>query len=95
MVRPQYPSTYDEISLPLVEGIMEVSVGIDDVWKVGDLVDWLTDGCFWTGRLTQVFNDGNAEVRLYWTVELYLRYKLIFCNIKISKKHDHETFKIQ
>ncbi|KAK1379890.1 Agenet domain-containing protein [Heracleum sosnowskyi] len=25
---------------------------------------WLTDGCFWTGRLTQVFNDGNAEVTL-------------------------------
>ncbi|KAL8104960.1 uncharacterized protein LOC141678126 [Apium graveolens] len=64
MVRPQYPCTYDEINLPPVDGITKVNVGTDDVWKVGDLVDWLTDGCFWTGRLTQVFNDGNAEVTL-------------------------------
>lgn len=64
MVRPQYPCTYDEINLPLVEGITKLSVETDDVWKVGDLVDWLTDGCFWTGRLTQIFNDGNAEVTL-------------------------------
>ncbi|KAL1833583.1 hypothetical protein ACET3Z_003234 [Daucus carota] len=44
----------------LRRGITEVSIGTDDVWKVGDLVDWLTDGCFWTERLTEVFNDGNA-----------------------------------
>lgn len=64
IVRPQYPCTYDEISLPHVQGIAEVTVSIDDVWKVGDLVDWWTDGCFWTGRLTQVLNDGKAEITL-------------------------------
>ena len=64
MVRPQYPRTCEEINLPLVKGITEVSIGTDDVWKVGDLVDWLTDGFFLTGRLTEVFNDGNVVVRL-------------------------------
>ena len=64
MVRPQYPRTCEEINLPLVKGITEVSIGTDDVWKVGDMVDWLTDGCFWTGRLTEVLNDGKAVVRL-------------------------------
>ncbi|KAL1806456.1 hypothetical protein ACET3Z_029524 [Daucus carota] len=64
MVRPQYPRTCEEINLPLVKGITEVSIGTDDVWKVGDMVDWLTDGCFWTGRLTEVLNDGKAVVTL-------------------------------
>ncbi|KAL9410799.1 hypothetical protein AB3S75_044554 [Citrus x aurantiifolia] len=31
---------------------------------VGDLVDWWTDNCYWTGRLTEIVGDGKARIEL-------------------------------
>ncbi|XP_028055205.1 uncharacterized protein LOC114259392 isoform X5 [Camellia sinensis] len=34
------------------------------VWKVGDLVDWFTDGCYWSGRVTQILDNDKVEIEL-------------------------------
>ena len=62
MVRPCFPSVYRESQMPDVNTISEVVVIVNDVWKVGDLVDWWTDNCFWSGRITEKL--GNEKVKV-------------------------------
>ncbi|KAF2290221.1 hypothetical protein GH714_004157 [Hevea brasiliensis] len=54
MLRPQFPPIYRESEMPNISTISEVVVIRNDVWKVGDLVDWLSDSCYWSGRLIEV-----------------------------------------
>ncbi|XP_024035901.1 uncharacterized protein LOC18032183 isoform X2 [Citrus clementina] len=61
MVRPSFPPIFCESQMPDVNNITEVVVIVNDVWKVGDLVDWWTDNCYWTGRLTEILGDGKAR----------------------------------
>ncbi|XP_062108152.1 uncharacterized protein LOC133819029 isoform X2 [Humulus lupulus] len=51
MLRPPFPTVYRESQMPNVNNISEVSVVFKDVRKVGDLVDWFTDSCYWSGRI--------------------------------------------
>ncbi|XWS13804.1 hypothetical protein CRYUN_Cryun36dG0069900 [Craigia yunnanensis] len=62
MVRPCFPSVYRESRKPDVNTISEVIVIVNDAWKVGDLVDWWTDNCFWSGRITEKL--GNEKVKI-------------------------------
>lgn len=62
MVRPSFPPIFRESQMPDVNNIAEVVVIVNDAWKVGDLVDWWTDNCFWTARLTEILGDGKARV---------------------------------
>ncbi|XP_042060006.1 uncharacterized protein LOC121804505 isoform X3 [Salvia splendens] len=64
MLRPQYPPIYNEKQMPHVSEISEVSVIVCDSWKVGDLVDFFHTGCYWCGRITQIFDDEKAEIEL-------------------------------
>ncbi|GAB4843221.1 hypothetical protein Ancab_013188 [Ancistrocladus abbreviatus] len=64
MVRPHYPRIYTESEMPDVNTLSEVIVVTDRVWKVGDLVDWFTDGCFWSGRVTDIINENMVKVEL-------------------------------
>ncbi|KAK8629756.1 hypothetical protein V6N13_078585 [Hibiscus sabdariffa] len=64
MVRPCFPSVYREHQMPNVNIISETIVLVNDFWKVGDLVDWWTDNCFWTGRITEKLDDENVKVEL-------------------------------
>ncbi|XP_039056873.1 uncharacterized protein LOC120199986 [Hibiscus syriacus] len=64
MVRPCFPSVYREHQMPNVHIISDTVVIANDVWKVGDLVDWWTDNCFWTRRITEKFDDENVKVEL-------------------------------
>ncbi|KAH9682186.1 Agenet domain-containing protein [Citrus sinensis] len=64
MVRPSFPPIFCESQMPDVNNITEVVVIVNDVWKVGDLVDWWTDNCYWTGRLTEILGDGKARIEL-------------------------------
>ncbi|XP_057959326.1 uncharacterized protein LOC131151881 [Malania oleifera] len=64
MVRPSFPKIYRESQLPDINAISEVVVIVNDAWKVGDLVDWWTDGCFWCGRISQILDDGKVQVEL-------------------------------
>ncbi|GMH08511.1 hypothetical protein Nepgr_010351 [Nepenthes gracilis] len=64
MVRPHYPVIYRESEMPDVGTISEVIVVTDCAWKVGDLVDWFTDGCFWSGRVTEIVDDNMVKIEL-------------------------------
>ncbi|XVE81778.1 hypothetical protein DITRI_Ditri15bG0093300 [Diplodiscus trichospermus] len=64
MVRPQFPSLYRESQMPDVNTILEEVVIVNDVWKVGDLVDWWTDNCFWSGRITEKLGDEKFKIEL-------------------------------
>lgn len=79
-MRPQYPCRYNEIQIPAVgmiteatvDRITEVTISVDDLWKVGDLVDWWTDSCYWSGSLTQLLGNGKAKVILLSNVLLFV-----------------------
>ncbi|KAL8517829.1 hypothetical protein ACS0TY_009223 [Phlomoides rotata] len=64
MVRPQYPPIYNEKQMPNASEFSEVAVIVDNSWKVGDLVDWWSDGCYWCGNITQLLGDDKAQVEL-------------------------------
>uniref|UniRef100_A0A5B6YYU9 Agenet domain-containing protein n=1 Tax=Davidia involucrata TaxID=16924 RepID=A0A5B6YYU9_DAVIN len=64
MVRPQYPPICHEKQMPRVNTNSEVTVIVDGVWKVGDLVDWWTDGCYWSGRVTQILGNNKVQIEL-------------------------------
>ncbi|XP_030456765.1 uncharacterized protein LOC115677697 isoform X1 [Syzygium oleosum] len=65
MVRPRFPSVYHRSEMPNVRSISEVAVTVDDDWKVGDMVDWWTDGCYWSGRVTKVLADKKFQIELH------------------------------
>lgn len=62
MVRPCFPPIHRQSQLP--ETISEVVVVVNDVWKVGDLVDWWSDDCYWSGRLTKALENDKFKVLL-------------------------------
>ncbi|KAL2469767.1 Agenet domain-containing protein [Abeliophyllum distichum] len=63
MVRPPYPPIYRESQMPHASDISEVAVIVKDAWKVGDLVDWLTDDCYWSGRIKQLVGHDKAMIK--------------------------------
>ncbi|KAI3964665.1 hypothetical protein MKX01_020482, partial [Papaver californicum] len=46
MLRPNYPQIYHRNQTPDTCDISEMIAIVDGTWKVGDMVDWLTDGCY-------------------------------------------------
>ncbi|PSS15964.1 DUF724 domain-containing protein [Actinidia chinensis var. chinensis] len=64
MLRPQYPPICHESQLPPGNTISEVTVLNNGVWKVGDLVDWLTDGCYWSGRVIKILGNDKVQIEL-------------------------------
>ncbi|XP_057771372.1 uncharacterized protein LOC130991282 isoform X2 [Salvia miltiorrhiza] len=64
MVRPPYPPIYNEKQMPRVGEITEVTVIGGDLWRVGDLVDWWTSDSYWSGRITQLLGDDEAQIDL-------------------------------
>lgn len=64
MVRPSYPPMFYESQMPDISVISEVTVIVDGVWKVGDLVDWWTDGCYWSATVTQILGKDKVQIVL-------------------------------
>ncbi|GKU85814.1 hypothetical protein SLEP1_g434 [Rubroshorea leprosula] len=64
MVRPPFPKVYHASQLPDIKTISELIVVVNDVWKVGDSVDWFTDGCFWCGRIKEMLGKEMARIEL-------------------------------
>ncbi|XP_038875673.1 uncharacterized protein LOC120068068 isoform X2 [Benincasa hispida] len=66
MVRPQFPQVYRENQLSDVStnSELEVTVVVNDVWKVGDLVDWWKDNCYWSGKIIAILGDEEVKIEL-------------------------------
>ncbi|EPS62475.1 hypothetical protein M569_12316, partial [Genlisea aurea] len=56
MIRPHYPPIFNAKQVPDVSSIREATVVFDDAWKIGDLVDWWTTGCYWSGTIVQILS---------------------------------------
>lgn len=73
MIRPSYPPMYHENEVPCLSDISEVAVIVNDAWKVGDLVEWWTNDCYWSGRIKQLVGDDKAMVIIFnWFLLLHL-----------------------
>ncbi|KAB1219130.1 hypothetical protein CJ030_MR3G008403 [Morella rubra] len=64
MVRPHFPPIYHESQMPDVNTISEVVVIVCDAWKVGNMVDWWADGCYWSARVTELLGDEKLMIEL-------------------------------
>lgn len=64
MVRPTFPKVYHSSNIPDVKAIFETIVVVKDAWKVGDMVDWLKDGCYWCGSITEVLEKEHVQLEL-------------------------------
>ncbi|XP_071700983.1 uncharacterized protein [Rutidosis leptorrhynchoides] len=63
MVQPRYPLTYKKDEMPDANSISEVCVVFDGTFKVGDKVDWNTDGVYWSARVVEVLSDDKVKIR--------------------------------
>lgn len=64
MLRPSYPSIHSGNEISNESSVPEVRVIIQGKWKVGDLVDWWSSGCFWSGKLTKLVGNAQAVIEL-------------------------------
>lgn len=82
MLRPQYPQMYRKSEIPPVNSLSREFVVIDGTWKVGDLVDWFTDGCYWSAKVIKVFSDDDkVQVRTRFILRIMFFYYYYFCFI--------------
>ncbi|PIA36504.1 hypothetical protein AQUCO_03400419v1 [Aquilegia coerulea] len=65
MVRPSFPSIYRESQMQDTRATSDVIAIVDDVWKVGDLVDWWFDSCYWCGRITHLLGEDKVMIKLH------------------------------
>ncbi|WVZ96191.1 hypothetical protein U9M48_041860 [Paspalum notatum var. saurae] len=64
MIRPSFPQWYyghEDIEQFPVSGVTTI---VDETWKVGDLVDWLNEGCYWSGKITKLLNKDMVNLEL-------------------------------
>ncbi|KAH0937851.1 hypothetical protein HID58_005312 [Brassica napus] len=59
MVRPSYPSVH---KIEADQKPLDVARGS---WKVGDLVDWHKDDCYWSGTVVALKKNEPLQVELY------------------------------
>lgn len=64
MVRPSFPPCFRESERPDLYPASDIVAIVEDDWEVGDLVDWWSDGCFWSGRVTQLLGNDKVQVEL-------------------------------
>ncbi|XP_057751358.1 uncharacterized protein LOC130969588 isoform X3 [Arachis stenosperma] len=62
MVRPSFPTIYRESEKPDISAISGVIIIVDNTWKVGDLVDWWKDDCYWSGRVTKILRNDQIDL---------------------------------
>jgi len=64
MIRPSFPKWYFVHEVPEQLPNSDVTAIVDETWKIGDLVDWLTEGCYWSATITKLLNEDLVEVEL-------------------------------
>ncbi|XP_020533259.1 uncharacterized protein LOC105629694 isoform X2 [Jatropha curcas] len=65
VLRPSFPPVYRESQLPDITASSDVVVIVNDAWKVGDLVDWWSDDCYWSGRISEKIGNEKFRIKLF------------------------------
>lgn len=74
MVRPAFPFFLCESEEPL-EAPSNVLVAVHEMWKVGHLVDYLCDDCYWSATIVELLGENNFLV----SFSLLLYFTFLFC----------------
>ncbi|MCL7038509.1 hypothetical protein MKW94_022173 [Papaver nudicaule] len=64
MLRPSYPQIYHQNQIPDAGDISEIIAIVDGTWKVGDMVDWFKDDCYWSACITNVQDEENIQIQI-------------------------------
>lgn len=64
MVRPPFPPFFRKSQPPKFCPTSDVIAITNDTWKVGDLVDWWYDSCYWSGRVSELLKDDHIKVNV-------------------------------
>ncbi|XP_009418052.2 uncharacterized protein LOC103998333 isoform X1 [Musa acuminata AAA Group] len=64
MVRPPFPPFFRKSQPPKFCPTSDVIAITNDSWKVGDLVDWWYDSCYWSGRVSELLKDDHIKIDL-------------------------------
>ncbi|CAD6272999.1 unnamed protein product [Miscanthus lutarioriparius] len=64
MIRPSFPKWYFVHEVPEQLPNSDVTAIVDETWQIGDLVDWLNEGCYWSATITKLLNEDLVEVEL-------------------------------
>lgn len=93
MIRPPMPLTLDEIEYQQWKEPGLVVVFNKD-YRVGDIVDWWHDSCFWTGRILSMNAANKVQVRELTTAtwDDVLCNCLEFCDLYSWINAEYDTF---
>ncbi|GJM94545.1 hypothetical protein PR202_ga11200 [Eleusine coracana subsp. coracana] len=64
MIRPPFPQWHWKDQVPEQLPNNDVIGIVNETWKIGDMVDWLSEGCYWSGRITKLPTENMVEVEL-------------------------------
>ncbi|CAL5097054.1 unnamed protein product [Urochloa decumbens] len=64
MIRPCFPQWYYGHEVPGQFPDSDVTTIVDEAWKVGDLVDWFNQGCYWSVTIIKFLDEDMVEVKL-------------------------------
>ncbi|TVU17911.1 hypothetical protein EJB05_33973 [Eragrostis curvula] len=64
MIRPSFPQWHWKDQVPEELPDNDIIATVDETWKIGDLVDWFSQDCYWSGKITKLFSEKMVEVEL-------------------------------
>jgi hypothetical protein len=65
MLRPSFPHWCWDDNIPEHGQKMDDVAVVSFPWKVGDLVDWWYNCCFWTGKIIELLGDDKVKVSTF------------------------------
>lgn len=64
MLRPCFPRFSRECEVADTQNHSALVAIVHNEWEVGNLVDWWSDGCFWSGRIGAILDNNKVRVDL-------------------------------
>ncbi|GJN36105.1 hypothetical protein PR202_gb24941 [Eleusine coracana subsp. coracana] len=78
MIRPSFPQWHREDKVPEQLPNNDVIAIVHETWKVGDKVDWCSEGCYWSGIITMfVKSDVVTSPSQHYIITEYTRIFLL------------------
>ncbi|PWZ04398.1 hypothetical protein Zm00014a_010660 [Zea mays] len=72
MIRPSFPKWYFVHEVPEQFPNSDVTAIVDETWQIGDRVDWLKEGCYWSGTITKIINEDLVEIFVHLSARMQM-----------------------